>query len=402
MYNRTMLHLNPQFIKPRYDEGGFAGIPNRIQNAFASGKYETVVLFLIDGFGWRFFERFQESPFIQRIAKLGSIEKLISQFPSTTAAHLTTIHTGLPVGQSGVHEWYYYEPLLDQVIAPLLFSFSGTRERDTLKPTQINPSLLYPKGTFYPKLSQMGVKSYIFGMREYTPSTYSNIIMAGAELKRFNTLSEAFVNLGSLLEKQRKPAYIQLYFDKIDSLSHEYGPSSPQTEAEIETFLLMMEHYFSRIFNGKKKVLFLMTADHGQVEIEPKTTIYLNTDARFRGVERFLKTNRAGQLLVPAGSARDLFLYIKEDVLDEACEFLAPRLDGKADVVKTESLMNEGYFGPEVAFRLRERVGNLVILPYRYESVWWYEKNKFEQRFYGHHGGLTPQEMETILYSYET
>jgi len=64
-------------------------------------------------------------------------------------------------------------------------------------------------------------------------------------------------------------------------------------------------------------------------------------------------------------------------------------------------LIADGYFGARVSSRFRERVGNLVILPYRYESVWWYEKDKFEQRFYGHHGGLTSQEMETILYSYE-
>jgi len=394
--------MNPHFIKPRYDSGGFAGIPTRIENAFASGNYDAVVLFLIDGFGWRFFERFQDAPFIQRIAKQGSIEKLTSQFPSTTAAHLTTIHTGLPVGQSGVFEWYYYEPLLDQIIAPLLFSFSGTKERDTLKPTNIDPSLLYPKTMFYPALSKMGVAPYVFGMREYTPSTFSNIVMSGAELRRFNTLSEALVNLGALIEKQTRPAYVHLYFDKIDSISHEYGPNAPQTEAEIETFLLMMEHYFERIFKGKKRVLFLMTADHGQVEIDPKTTIYLNTDLRFAGVERFLKSNRNGQLLVPAGSARDMFLYIKDDFLDESQAFLASRLDGRADVVKTEYLLSEGYFGPEISSRFHERVGNLVILPYRYESVWWYEKNKFEQRFYGHHGGLTPQEMETILYSYET
>lgn len=145
-----------------------------------------------------------------------------------------------------------------------------------------------------------------------------------------------------------------------------------------------------------------MTADHGQVEIDPKTTIYLNTDSRFAGVERLLKSNRDGQLLVPAGSARDMFLYIKDELLDEAQSFLTSRLDGRADVVKTEYLLNEGYFGSEISSRLRERVGNLVILPYRHESVWWYEKNKFEQRFYGHHGGLTPQEMETILYSCET
>jgi hypothetical protein len=69
--------------------------------------------------------------------------------------------------------------------------------------------------------------------------------------------------------------------------------------------------------------------------------------------------------------------------------------------MKTEALIVDGYFGAEVSPRFRERVGNLVILPYRYESVWWYEKGKFEQKFYGHHGGLTPQEMETILYTYE-
>ena len=392
--------MNPEFVKPRYDAGGFAGIPNRIQEAFASGNYDAVVLFFVDGFGWRFFERFQDAPFLKRIAKDGSIEKLTSQFPSTTAGHLTAIHTGLPVGASGVYEWYVYEPLLDQIVAPVLFSFSGTRERDTLKPANVDPSLLYPKGKFYPELKLRGVAPYVFGVRDYTPSTFSKAVMAGAEILRFNTLSEALVNIGLLLEKQTRPAYIHLYFDKIDSLSHEYGPGALQTEAEIETFLLVMEHYFERIFRGKKRVLFLMTADHGQCEVSPKTTIYLNTDPRFAGVERFLMKNRHGQLLVPAGSARDMFLHIRDDLLDEAQSFLTPRLEGKADVVKVEELIESGYFGMEISPRFRERVANLVILPYRYESVWWYEKDKFEQRFYGHHGGLTPQEMETVLYSY--
>jgi predicted AlkP superfamily pyrophosphatase or phosphodiesterase len=247
----------------------------------------------------------------------------------------------------------------------------------------------------------MGVQPYVFGMREYTPSTYSNVVMAGAELRSFRTLSEALVNLGILLDDLRQPAYVHLYFDRIDTIGHEYGPTAPQTEAEIETLLLMMEYYFERVFRGNKRILFLMTADHGQVEVDPRTAIYLNVHSDFTGIQRFLKTNVKGQLLVPAGSPRDMFLYIKDDLLEEAQSFLASHLEGKADVVRTESLIEAGYFGPEVSSRLLERVGNLVILPYRNESVWWYEKGKFEQRFYGHHGGLTPQEMETVLYSYE-
>jgi len=392
--------MDSQFIKPNYDSGGFASLPARVVNAFASENYDAVVLFLIDGFGWRFFERFQDAPFFRRIAKHGKIEKLTSQFPSTTAAHLTTIHTGLSVGQSGVYEWYYYEPLVDQIIAPLLFSYSGTRERDTLKQAKVDPWTLYPRTVFYPKLRAMGVESYVFGPREYTPSTFSNVVMAGAELRRYNTLSEVLVNVGALLERQTKPTFVHLYFDKIDSVCHEYGPNAPQTEREMETFLLIMEHYFEQVFGGKKRILFLMTADHGQVEVNPKTTTYLNTDKRFAGIERFIKRNRSDQLLVPAGSARDMFLHINDDMLEEAHAFLTSRLEGKADVVQTESLIEEVYFGP-VSPRFRERVANLVVLPYRYEAVWWYEKDRFEQRFHGHHGGLTPQELETVLYSCE-
>lgn len=393
--------MHPSFIKPRYDSGGFAGTPQRIQEAFASKKYDAVVLFFVDAFGWRFFERFQEASFIKRIAKHGKVEKITSQFPSTTAAHVTTMHTGLNVGQSGVHEWYYYEPLVDRVIAPLLFSYAADgKGRDSLG-NKIKPDALYPKGVFYPALSAMGVESLNYGIRDYTPSSYSKVVMRGSEIISFKTLSEALINLGLRLEKQTKPTFVHLYFDKIDAIAHEYGPASPQTEAEIETFLLMMENYFDRVFGSGKRILFLMTADHGMCEVDPQTTTYLNTDREFAGVERFIRSNKRGHLIVPAGSARDMFMYIKPDMLDEAQDFFLKRLEGKADVVKTETLIEAGYFGASVSERFTERAGNLILSPYRYESVWWYEKDRFEMKFLGHHGGLTPQEMETALYSLE-
>jgi predicted AlkP superfamily pyrophosphatase or phosphodiesterase len=287
---------------------------------------------------------------------------------------------------------------LDRVIAPLLFSFAGDRERDTLKVAGAEPRRLYPASTLYHSLRRLGVESYCFGLRDYTPSTFSSAVMDGAEMASFQTLSEALINVGIVLARQTKPTYIHLYFDKIDSLCHEYGPNAPQVEAEIETFLLVMESFFERIFAKKKRILFLMTADHGASETDPQTTIFLNTEKRFRGVERFFKTNRRGDLLVPAGSPRDMFLYIKDEALEEAQEFLSKRLEGKADVVQVRDLMAEGYFGATLSPEFRGRVGNLVILPYRHESVWWYVKDKFEQNYYGHHGGLTAQEMETPLF----
>jgi hypothetical protein len=65
-----------------------------------------------------------------------------------------------------------------------------------------------------------------------------------------------------------------------------------------------------------------------------------------------------------------------------------------AEVVRTERLIRDGLFGQAAApADLLTRAGNLMILPRRYESVSWYEKGRFEQKYYGHHGGLTRQEM---------
>ena len=431
--------MHTDFVKPRYDSGGFASLPQRVTDLLTGPqKYEAVVLFLIDGFGWRFFEKFQEAPFLKTVARDGQVEKLIAQFPSTTAAQITTLHTGMPVGEHGIFEWIYYEPTLDAIIAPLLFSFAGTFQRDTLKQVGAKPRQLFPTTTLYQSLKKQGVTSTIFQHREYTPSSFGDVIFSGAKSIGYKTLPEALINLAEALAKSTPPrvpcesrdylartgttspradtgtttphadtgtttpAYFVLYNEKIDAISHEYGPDSPQTTAEIQVFLMTMENIFQKALAGsRKKILFLLTADHGQSETDPQTTIYLNRDPRFAGIEKFLKTNRQGELLVPGGSARDFFLYIQAGLVDEAQAFLTARLEGRAEVRKVADLMSEGYFGPRLSPRFCARAGDLVLLPYRYESVWWYEKNKHEQRYYGHHGGLTPQEMEIPLLMWE-
>jgi predicted AlkP superfamily pyrophosphatase or phosphodiesterase len=403
--------MNPAFVKPRYDMHGFANLPALIISLLGgpaaarpfSGldkTYDNVLLFFVDGFGWRFFERFADAPTLQRFSHDGQVAKQTSLFPSTTSAHIPFIHSGLPMGESGLHEWNYYEPLLDAMIVPLLFSFSGSAERDQLKSTGIDPKTLYPPRSLYTRLKGQGVKSQVFQHREYTPSTYSNIAFKGANARGFKTLPELLVNLRAALAETKGKNYIFTYYDKIDSINHDYGPDSPQADAEIDTFLTIIErHFFAQKPKGNGKTLLLLTSDHGQAEVDPKTTVYLNR--AFPGIENFIRATASGQLLVPGGSCRDMFLYIKDEHLDEAQAMLSAGLAGKADVVRTTQLVEAGYFGPDITPRLTERLGNLVILTYRYESVWWYEKGKYEQKYYGHHGGLTPQEMEIPLLALE-
>jgi hypothetical protein len=406
-------NFSPQFVRPLYDGYGFAQIPQTIRYCLTDSvqkgipfgerddlyqKYDAVVLLFVDAFGWRFFETYhQRAPFLRRVAEQGLVSKLTSQFPSATAAHVTTIHTGLPVGQSGVYEWYYYEPLLDRMIAPLLFSFAGDKDRDTLAATGVAAQALYPAQTLYQELQPHGVDSVVFQHVNYAHSPYSSIVTNGARMVAYRTLPEALVNLGQLLDRQKRTSYYFMYVDTIDTICHRYGPDAPQTAAEIEAFLAIMELILQQNRAGQRpRTLFLLTADHGQIAIDPATTIYINQ--RSPEVLPLLATNRAGQPLAPAGSSRDMFLHVKDAHLDQAQALLQQALAGRAEIYRVQELIDQGVFGttsPSAAFM--SRVGNLVILPYAHETVWWYEAGRFEQKFYGSHGGLSRAEMETLL-----
>lgn len=403
--------LNDSFAQPLYDTYSFARIPATISTLLTGvegqglprdtlgnlyGPYDVVVLCFIDALGWRFIERYAETfPFLRRFFDSGIVSQLTSQFPSTTAAHVTTIHTGLPVGTSGVFEWFYYEPRLDRVIAPLLFSYAGDKGRNTLKADGVTAGDLFPRATLYQELRRHGVASFVFQHREYAYSPYSKIVTDGATSLPYSTLPEALVNLSTHVSNQVGRAYYFLYYDSIDAVAHRYGPDSPQVDAEIRVFLLAMEHLLQRgLAAPRQQILFLMTADHGQVALNPATTFYLNQ--RLPDLLPLLATSRAGIPLVPAGSSRDMFLYIKHGLLDEAHALLTAALHGLAEVWRVDDLAARGCFGTTSATFLA-RAGDLVILPYAGESVWWYEQGRFEQLFHGSHGGLTRDEIETVL-----
>ncbi|MEP7284148.1 MAG: alkaline phosphatase family protein [Chloroflexota bacterium] len=342
LYETYCFSQIPQTIHFLLTGQGAPGLPESTL-ATLPRHYDKVILLFIDGFGWRFFERYCDKyPFLKRFISDGVVSKLTSQFPSTTSAHTTTIHTGLPVGESGVFEWAYYEPLLDQIISPLLFSFSGDKGRNTLSKAGISPQMLFPRRTVYQSLQQQDIKSYVFQHRDYTPSPFTNTMFAGAQVSAYKTFAEALLNLGDALLAEPGKAYYFLYFDSLDSISHVYGPGSRHFEAEVDTFLSMMERLFYGEIAGKlKNTLLLMTADHGQVEISPETTIYLNQLTS--SIESFIKTNHQGQLLVPAGAPRDMFLYIKDEHLDEAHAQLSRQFKGRAEVHYVRDLIDQGF-----------------------------------------------------------
>ena len=230
-------------------------------------------------------------------------------------------------------------------------------------------------------------------------SPYSKTLLAGAEIVPFVHFGEALEALAEMCKQPfDEPTYIFVYFGDIDSMGHRHGITSPQFSDAVDFCWSSIENRFwQKLHPCPNKIAVMCTADHGMCPVDPKTTVLLNKVCP--ELPGMIKKNRNGLPLIPAGSCRDFFLHVEEDRLQEAQSLLEKQLQGIADVVPIEELLSQNFFGSKpVSKRLRDRVGNLVVLPYLNESVFWaFEKHRFEQHFYGAHGGLTPDEMESIF-----
>lgn len=395
--------FSSSFGKPLYDSFCFSRIPATISSLFSGkheegalptscikeGPYDSVILLFLDAFGWQFFERYSKHPFLQRFIKEGIVSKITTQFPSTTAAHVTSLHTGMQVGETGIYEWFQYEPLLDKMIAPLPFSEAGDSIAGSLLATNVGIDKIFPFTTMYQRLHKSNVESYLFLDAQISQSPYSQALGKGAHSCSYFSLSQGLRSLRELMTtKKENQLYSFLYYAGIDSVGHRKGPDSKSFDAGVFYCLDRLEKEFMKKSSFSGRTALLVTADHGMISVNPRKTIYVNKE--IPELASWL------DVAAPAGSCRDLFLHVNPQYLSIAIEKLSFLLAGKAEVWKTEDLIKQNLFGA-VKQRFLERVGNLVVLPYDGEGVWWSEPGKFQQNFYGSHGGLTRKEMETLF-----
>lgn len=406
--------LGPHWRAPEHGGRCFDALPGTVETLLTASsplpslplaghalpqRADRVALVYLDAFGWRFLERHAEHPVFRRAR---SIERLTSQFPSTTAAHVTTAHTGLPVAEHGVYEWFVLEPQLDRLIAPLLFAFAGDKERGSLGATGLPLSAVFPDGSpLYRRLGAAGTAPVVVqpaaiqppGCEAVSPSA---LLAADARIVGYEAIDQAFEQLVAAAAAEPR-LFANVYLPHVDELMHVHGPDHAFVDEAIEWSLDLLDEALAQLPAG---TVVLLTADHGMAPVSPETTVYVNR--LWPELPALLRHGADGKPLAPAGSARDLFLHAAADRAEEVRNGLAARLEGVAEVHLTADLLAEGLFGPGPSERLLARVGDVVVLPYLGEAAYWWEEGRFEQRFLGLHGGLSPNEMEIPLVVFET
>lgn len=397
------------FRKPLYDSYCFSRIPATIrtlltgekgatlpQDTYVNDVYDTVLVLFIDSFGWQYFEKYhQKYPFLKRFVENGIASKITSQFPSTTTNHVTCMHTGLTPGECGLYEWFYYEPIVDACICPLHFSFAKDKGYNTLARAGVRPEQLFSFPTIYSDFAKCGIRSIAFQDKDSAKSPYSTLMFEGATVTGHKNFTEGLSRLKREMQNPQGKSYFFFYYGDIDGAGHEFGPDSEQVDAQVEKCFTHLEHFWQELTSKPmQKTAAIVIADHGMSPIHPETTWYINN--HLPHFEGYIKRNANNELLVPAGSSRDMFLHIVDEKLDKAHKELSDALSGTGIVYKTEDLIKEGLFGT-VTDRFRARAGNLVALPLGENSIWWYLQDQFTTPYRGHHGGLTKAEIETTF-----
>ncbi len=350
-------------------DGSFADIPGEVRRRVAGG--ERVALLLLDALGLRFLHRHDDHPLLARL----QITPLRSQFPSTTTAHVTTVHSGLPVQEHGLYEWNVLEPELDTIICPLRFTRAESRVSDELE-GRLDPAALLPGPTLYESLN---VASFVLQPRAIADSAYTRLATRGARVHGFDEPADGLRALSALMGSVDGPAYAFLYWDAIDRAGHETGPDSPAfAEAARAALDAIVAH-----LDDLGDVTVLVTADHGQVPVSPDRVDHL--DELWPELPAMLSQPR------PAGSSRDVFLHVRDEHVETVLAELPARLDDGARVLPAAELFDR--IGP----RLASRLGQVAVLAAPGRQVWLRSAPANERWFRGQHGGLDPAETETYL-----
>ena len=356
---------------------------------------ENVVLLVVDGLGMNEWRRQGDAGLVRDLTRGGRVNEVTTVFPSTTAAALTTLATGLTPQEHALPEWFVYMKEVNSVVATLPFSFIGDWGRETLK-GRMRPRALFRGTTLFRRLNDAGVVTYSFINRSLVDSTYTTLVHRDSRVLPYSSSSDLTASLRRTVESARGPSFLYVYWSRVDSVEHEYGPNTDESELEAASIsFLLHTGFIGRLSRqAAKRTLIIVTADHGQVRVDPEDTLYLN---RYRSVtSKFRKVG--GKRITPAGSPRDVFLHMEEESVDETQKVLSDRLAGSATVLKTEDAIRAGLFGLNTpSKKFRERVGDLLILPHGTGTVWYRGGRGYDLELRGLHGGLSGEEMTVPL-----
>ena len=314
----------------------------------------AVVLLVLDGFGWRAIDAARA-----RLPELGALEggPITTVVPSTTAAALTSIASGLP---PAAHGMVGYRMLVGgQVLDVLRWRVPEGRPPEASSVTRAHSPFC---GRNVPTVVRA----------EFARSGFTESHMQGVRFVGWRTTATLVTHVARLVEAGER--FVYAYYDGVDKVAHEYGI--------VDGFFPAEQVAADRLVGDLLDVLpadtaLVVTADHGQVQFEQWVTM----EPVARHVRAYAGDARLRYIYARPGAERDLLKAAEDAYGDDAWVF------GR------DQLVDEGWLGPEPPpGDVLSRIGD-VTLAARKNVAFADPTHPHETRLLAGHGSLSPDEM---------
>lgn len=339
---------------------------------------QRVCVVLADGLGRNLLkQKASHTPFLRSVAAAGqgNIPVWIdSAFPSTTAASLASLGTGLPAGQHGMVGYDVLDPAQDKVVNLLGNWDAG-----------VDPQQWQPCPTVFERvaaeLDVITVSLPQFGNSPMTQAALRGSRFAGGTTLHARTAAAAEAMSGS----QRSLMYF--YVNELDKAGHRYGSQSERWEHQLEELDFTIKRLAATLPAG---TTIVVTGDHGMLDVPESQRIdYSADESLVSGVRH------------TAGEPRMVHLYLEPDTNETHREALIAawrrRFGERIWAFTREQAVNAGLFGA-VRSEVAPRIGDVMIAAR--DTLALYDTRRVRPaslEVVGQHGSLTKAEREIPL-----
>jgi predicted AlkP superfamily pyrophosphatase or phosphodiesterase len=387
---RSILNIPASIVKILGGNMHTPGLDADILGRFPNGV-RRIVFLISDAMGYRrtldALDGNKQNGFHALMKQGATIAPITSVFPSTTTAALTALWSGYSPAEHGFLGFLLF---LREVSARCeMISFSPLATRD-LKPQQlvdagIEPEKFLPVPSLPQTLAKFGVPTYHFIEQPYVKSALSRAQIRGQkETFGFVSSSDMWVTMRNVVEqhKDERAAFIS-YWSAADSIQHSYGASSETLIAEIDNLAYSFEREFLGRLSpaAREGTLFILTADHGQIDLPAKNAVRFSEYPEIQSRLLFGYT----------GDARAAYLYCRQGEKDFVRDYIERNLADKFFVLDSQSALKAGLFGSgTLAPETEYRIGDLLLLARGNNFLW---DRKDDYKMAASHGGLAAEEM---------
>ena len=343
----------------------FLGCPNEkpvlpaLKKELEKG-YKNVVFLILDGMGINPINRnLPDDCFLKRNIR----QVLTSVFPSTTTNATTSFLTNKYPMEHGWFGWsLYFEELGRAVdIFPCRDSFTG----EPVDKAYIKDML--PTEPFFSTANG-----------DYAISVVAPEYCDYPCKRRFvwDTLPNMFARIGEICDKAGRQ-FIYAYCSEPDGTMHRYGVTSPEAREVIG----VLNDGVERLFAEHEDTLFIVTADHGQIDVGGYVKLYEDTElTAMLEWPQFLE-------------ARAAAFKIKAECRGQFVETFNKKYGKDFELFKVEDLIRENYFGGNFKGAHAKMLGDYIAVG-KTDKI--FQLTPFSHAHKGHHTSLT-EEMEVPL-----